>query len=355
MKVIEVDQVIDFSRYQLVDVRSPSEFAQGHIPGAVNVPLFFDEERHVIGCTYKDDGRPEAVLKGLEFVGPRMAELAKQGQQLAERGHLLLYCARGGMRSDSVGWLWERMGLGGQRLAGGYKTYRKWVLAQSSGSRTFLIIGGKTGSGKTELLHHLSGSGEQILDLEALAHHKGSVLGNLGQPPQPTQQQFENELASQLVRMDDRRPIWLENESKRIGKVQIPDGLWQQMLGASLIEIDMPLEDRITRLVSEYGCFSAEEVHRQLSYIAKRIGRERLKAIDDYMRGGQLREASRLMCEYYDRKYRNGTDNLRESKEEMTVSTESFASLKQVAAHLISLRSALVESRRTSLKPVESI
>ena len=206
MKVIEVDQVIDFSRYQLVDVRSPSEFAQGHIPGAVNVPLFFDEERHVIGCTYKDDGRPEAVLKGLEFVGPRMAELAKQGQQLAERGHLLLYCARGGMRSDSVGWLWERMGLGGQRLAGGYKTYRKWVLAQSSGSRTFLIIGGKTGSGKTELLHHLSGSGEQILDLEALAHHKGSVLGNLGQPPQPTQQQFENEMRLTYAREEARIP-----------------------------------------------------------------------------------------------------------------------------------------------------
>ncbi|MFN7899561.1 MAG: tRNA 2-selenouridine(34) synthase MnmH, partial [Synechococcaceae cyanobacterium] len=188
----------------LLDVRSPAEFAQGHIPGAINLPVFDDAERAEIGTLYKQQGREAAVLRGLALVGPRLESLAAC---LAERAAaspgqpLRLQCWRGGMRSDSVAWLAGRLGLATLVLQGGYKAYRQWVLAQFERAWPLRLLGGRTGTGKTALLLALRQRGVAVLDLEGLAHHRGSSFGGLGLPPQPSSEHYENRLATGLQAM----------------------------------------------------------------------------------------------------------------------------------------------------------
>ena len=179
----------------VIDVRSPAEFRQGHIPGAINLPLFDDQERKEVGTLYKQVNREAAIFAGFEFIGKKLADLARQGVKLAGRKKkLLVHCWRGGMRSQSMSWLFETTGISCALLDGGYKSFRKHVREQLALPITLKVLGGKTGSGKTLLLSRIQQLGEQIIDLEALAHHKGSAFGALGEPEQPTTEQFENHL-----------------------------------------------------------------------------------------------------------------------------------------------------------------
>ncbi len=289
--------------FPIVDARSSGEFAQGHIPGAINVPLFDNEERKQVGIEYKQKGREEAVRLGLTFVGPRMAEYVDRAREIAPEGKLLLYCARGGMRSRSLAWLWSLAGLRVQTLQNGYKGFRQWVLEMVALPRRYRILAGKTGSGKTWILHELARRGEQVIDLEGLAHHRGSVFGSLGLPEQPTQQQFENNLALALATLDSRRPIWLESESRRIGTLQLPQAFYERMIVSSGVYLDVPLEQRVSNILVEYGNFSAEMLAERLGYIAKRLGGQRTTECRHFIESGDLAEASRILMEYYDRTY----------------------------------------------------
>ena len=196
------------------------------IPGAVSIPLFDDDERAQVGTIYKKQSKVKAVQKGLEFVGPKMKDFSKRALALDSQ-QLIVHCWRGGMRSGAMSWLFEMLGLTCYRLEGGYKAYRNYVLDFFSQPIRFVVLGGRTGAGKTDILKQLEAMGEQVLDLEGLANHKGSAFGSLGESAQPTSEMFDHLIFNVLRRFDKDRVVWVENESINIGKVFIPQPLWK--------------------------------------------------------------------------------------------------------------------------------
>jgi len=288
----------------LVDVRSPAEYLQGHIPGAINLPLFSDEQRASVGTAYKHQGRQSAVLLGLERVGPRLAQLAQD--LLAHSrgtGSLRLYCWRGGMRSASVAWLAETVGLDCQLLAGGYKSYRRWALASFEQPRQLIVLGGRTGVGKTDLLLALRDRGSNVLDLEGLANHRGSSFGGLGQPPQPSSEHYENRIAAMLWRARADEPIWLEAESAQVGRCRIPAALWQQMQQADVVELQRAGSERVRRLVGVYGAQPQDALRSATERIARRLGPQRTALAVAAIEAGDMATACEQMLDYYDRCY----------------------------------------------------
>jgi tRNA 2-selenouridine synthase len=295
-----------FSKNNVVDVRSPGEFTQGHIPGAVSVPLFSNEERAIIGTIYKQRNRQEAVLKGMEIVGPKLQELVKNCVAAADNRQIFVHCWRGGMRSGFVATLLEMYGLHVATLRHGYKAYRTLTLNTFDKSYNIIVLGGKTGSGKTRILKKLSEKGEQVIDLEGLAHHKGSAFGALGEPAQPTQEQFENELAYRLLQCDEGKPIWLEDESRLIGKKVIPGALWEQMRGSKVFYLQIPFEERLKYIVAEYGKYPPEGIEESITKISRRMGPEQTKNALLAMKAGDIRTAFDYCLHYYDKTYTHG-------------------------------------------------
>ncbi len=277
----------------LIDVRSPSEFAKGHIPGARNTPLLSDADRVAVGTTYKQVGRREAFALGLELVAPNVAPL------LAEvSGPVEVYCWRGGMRSEAVCTLLQLAGVEATRRTGGYKSFRRWALEMFAGPRQFRVLGGLTGSGKTERLQEM----ERVLDLEKLANHRGSSFGMLGQAPQPSQEHFENLVAVELDRLGDG-PIWVEDESRLIGTCKIPDSLFDQLQKAPIEVIKVSRKERLTRLVAEYGDFPKEQLVAATTRLKKRLGSERTARAIAHVEGERMEAAAEIILDYYDRAY----------------------------------------------------
>jgi len=292
--------------YPVVDVRTPSEFAKGHIPGAFNIPLFSDDERAVVGTLYNKKGHSAAVLRGLDIVGPKMAAMAQEASRLAPEQRLLVHCWRGGMRSASMAWLFETVGLCCSILEGGYKAYRASFREMILNTNwNFVVLGGPTGSGKTDVLKALEKRGEQVLDLEGLANHKGSAFGALGQDRQPTTEQFQNEIHEVLRKFDAQRPVWVEGESYNIGKVFIPDQLFNRLLEAPLIMFELNREKRLDRLVKEYGCFPKDLLAHSVEKIQKRLGGLRTKEALDALEIGDYRKVADITLQYYDKSYAN--------------------------------------------------
>lgn len=287
----------------VIDVRSPKEFAQGHIPGAFSIPLFSDEERAMVGITYTREGNKDAILKGLEIVGPKLADYVRQASKLAQGGEVLVHCWRGGMRSEAMAWLLNFSGIEVSLLDGGYKAYRRYIRQSFESGPPVKVLGGMTGSGKTEMLRNMKADGEQVIDLEALAHHKGSAFGALGEEPQPTTEQFENDLAAEWLSMDPGRPVWVEDESLNIGKVIIPDVLFQRMREAEFHFLDVPFETRVGRLMEEYGRFEKEALLELISKISRRMGGDQAKWAADSLKEGNLKKAVEIVLGYYDRTY----------------------------------------------------
>jgi tRNA 2-selenouridine synthase len=291
----------------VIDVRTPAEFSKGHIPGSINIPLFDNEGRAIVGTLYKQVSREAAILKGLELVGPQMATIASKALALAQNRPVLVYCWRGGMRSGSVAWLLQNVGLKVSTLLGGYKSYRHHF--QSLLKRhnwQFINIGGPTGSGKTEILNALKEMGQQVIDLENLACHKGSAFGALGQPPQPSSEHFENLVHEQLLSFNAELPIWLEDESHSIGSVYISEFFFERMKSNYNLFITIPDEDRINRLVHDYAVFTKEDLKQSVLKIKKRLGGlisdQALTSIED----GDFATVAKLVLHYYDKTYAYG-------------------------------------------------
>ena len=290
----------------ILDVRSPAEFAQGHIPGATSLPLFDDAGRAEIGTLYKQKGRSEAVMRGLALVGPRLAELAqalRQASALHPGQPLRLHCWRGGMRSGSVAWLASQLDLPVLLLEGGYKSYRGWVLACFERPWPLRLLGGRTGTGKTELLLALRQRGVAVVDLEGRAHHRGSSFGALGLPPQPSSEHYENLLAADLHQLEDAGEIWLEAESSQVGRCRIPAGLWQQMKQAQALEVRRPLPWRIDQLVAVYGVQDPAALEEATRRISRRLGPQRTAAALEAIARADWATACSQMLDYYDRCY----------------------------------------------------
>ncbi len=304
-ELVKIDSFISLSaRFPVVDVRAPLEFQQGHIPGAVNIPLFDDNERKVVGTAYKKENKEAAMYAGLEFAGKKLVKLAKQGERAAGKNKtLLVHCWRGGMRSKSMVWLFETMGLTCYLLEGGYKSYRSYAREVLATPLNLLVIGGRTGSGKTAILHHLSLLGEQVIDLEGLAHHKGSAFGALGELDQPSTEQFENELCKELLPLDTKKVTWIEDESRNVGKCVIPGELYSRMKETEIVFLDISREQRARHLVGDYAQYEQEALRTCVLKIEKRLGgdrtREALEAIDRE----DFYQTAMITLHYYDKAY----------------------------------------------------
>lgn len=288
---------------KIIDVRSPAEFLKGHIPGAVNIPIFSDLERARVGTTYKQESKEDAISLGLEIVGPKLKDFATLAKNEAVENELYVYCWRGGMRSAKMAWLFELVGIKTSVLEGGYKSYRGQLLEVFKNIQHLIVLQGPTGSGKTEILKALQKLGAQVVDLEGTAHHKGSTFGGLGQGEQPTTQQFQNDLFHAFLKLDLSAPIWLESESATIGKVYLPETLWRQMNSAKVVSIEIPRAERIKNILRQYGDFPADVLCERVQQLAQRLGGAAVKEAVAYIQSGELAEAVDLLLTYYDKSY----------------------------------------------------
>ncbi|MCK5823466.1 MAG: tRNA 2-selenouridine(34) synthase MnmH [Bacteroidales bacterium] len=322
---IEADEFLEKSKsISIIDVRTPAEFEQGHISGAFNIPIFSNEERAAVGTLYKNSGKNTAVLKGLEFVGPKLVLFAKQVKTITKSNSILIHCWRGGMRSSSMAWLFETIGIDSFLLKGGYKAYRSFIRESFNESKKIIILGGLTGSGKTDVLKELEKNGEQIIDLEGLAHHKGSAFGALGQNKQPTTEQYENDLYEIWNTFDLNKRIWLEDESQSIGFVWLPISLYSQMRQAVVVKMNIPFECRIKRLVKEYSCFDNTVLEEIVNKLFKRLGGQNVKDALAGINDNNYALVAEIVLKYYDKAYNFGLNKRDESKIYDIVFTEDI-------------------------------
>lgn len=336
----------------LLDVRSPAEFQTAHVAGAQNLPLFSDEERARVGTAYAREGQEAASLLALRLVGGKLADMVEKARQLcpprpltpeaatllrdrspltdasvrptgqkspqteaapASPRHVLLHCWRGGLRSRSVGWLLESCGFTVHLLHGGYRAFRAHVRRELARPRPVLVLGGMTGCGKTDILHALADRGEQVIDLEGLARHRGSAFGAVAlHEAQPGNEAFENSLFEQWRVLDPRRPVWLEDESRRIGHVTLCEEFFRHIDASPLLVVDLPLPLRIRRLVAIYGSAApgsppeasiVEALCAALQKLRRRLGSEACTRCCELVREGRLDEAAGRVLHYYDKCY----------------------------------------------------
>jgi tRNA 2-selenouridine synthase len=292
----------------VIDVRSPGEFSKGHIPGAFNLPLFDNEERAMIGTLYVQSGRDIAIKEGMELVGRKFSRFIGEIERLVPGKEMLLHCWRGGMRSESLAWFFEKLGYKVTLLEGGYKSYRRFIRQEFSKPVKIILIGGMTGSGKTELLNRI-GVGEQTIDLEAMASHKGSSFGHLGQDQQPSTEQFENDLFASWNSIDPGRLLWLEHESKQIGKIFLPDPFYAAMLNGILLKINLPVHIRVQRLVKEYACFDLSLLQEVVVHLKQNMGTLQSKLAMEALSRNDFETVAGILLEYYDKTYENALKN----------------------------------------------
>jgi len=290
----------------VIDVRSPSEFSKGHIPSAYNIPLFSDEERAIVGTKYVQESRYNSVIAGLDFVGPKLSGFIDKVSAIAPEKKVLVYCWRGGMRSSSMSWLFNLAGFNSKTLIGGYRSYRRYLKEYLTKPINLTILGGMTGSGKTDLLSQLSKLGQQVIDLEGLANHKGSAFGAIGQKPQPSTEFFENLLFEEIVKLDPNIPTWVEDESKSIGSVFIPNEFFSQMLNSPVIAIELPTKIRIERLAKDYTNCNPELLIASVNRITKRLGSDNASRAIKSIQEGRFDEAIEITLKYYDKTYLYG-------------------------------------------------
>ncbi len=297
----------------LIDVRSPSEYYKGHLPNSINIPLFDNEERSTIGTIYKKEGRKKAVIEGLNFFEKKMEffldnlfmsiEAHKNIPNKNNEFFIRIYCSRGGMRSQSIAWLLEKYKLKPITLKGGYKIYRRWVLNSFSKKFNIVVIGGKTGTGKTRLLSLLEKYKYQTIDLEGFACHRGSTFGGLGMKEQPSNEQFENKIAEKLNSFKVSNNIFVEAESANIGKCKIPHEFFNQMKNSRRIEIIRSESNRLDELIDTYSVFKREELQESVLRIKKRLGPQRTKMALESINNERWDLVCKSVLEYYDKCY----------------------------------------------------
>ncbi len=298
----------------IIDVRSPSEFAAERIPEAINIPLLSDAERVMVGIIYKSEGDLIARRKALSIIAPKIPQLIEEIVSHKEHTRsIVVHCWRGGLRSEAVSSVLSIAGIPSYRLTGGYKAWRNMVLKELvEGRYDFepIVLYGLTGAGKTELLHELSKREFQVLDLEALANHRGSTFGGLGLAEQPSQKNFEAALWNQLRKFDRSKPVFIEAESRKIGKLSLPDQILEKIKSGPAILVESSLQSRAARITHDYleACksteFALQGVLSMLVRLKGGLGKSRVDRIGGLLNGGSIEEAVQaLLAEYYDPLY----------------------------------------------------
>jgi tRNA 2-selenouridine synthase len=308
--MISIDEFLELREsLPIVDVRSENEFGEGHIRGAINIPILNNDERVAVGTDYKQKGQFEAIKTGFRLVGPRFLEIINNAERVAANRELLVYCWRGGMRSSNFCQILGMAKIKTLQLSGGYKAYREQALASYKTPMKLHIIGGCTGSGKSEILRELGRRGEQVIDLETLAGHKGSVFGGLMMGPQPTTEQFQNDLFEELMKLDLSRRIWVEDESIAVGKIFLPQEFWTQMSSAPVYEISVDKHIRVGRLVNEYGKADKQAFLEAMELIMKKLGGQNFKEAKKKLFEDDMASTIAILLNYYDKAYGIGLTN----------------------------------------------
>lgn len=347
---IDVETFLSLNfKFPVIDVRSEAEFAHAHIPGAISMPLFNNEERKVVGTAYKQQSKQKAIKLGLELFGKKMVsmihfveELFINKDSLASKT-VVVHCWRGGMRSGGVSWLLDMYGFKVYTITGGYKAFRQWATKQFEKDYNIHILGGYTGSGKTYVLQEMKNMKHIVIDLESLANHKGSAFGNIGMPAQPTQEMFENLLSLELKKAADNclfrdeknmqelntnsittdgsvttdialhkpdhqptSPIWIEDESQRIGLVILPLPFFQKIRNKPIYFLDIPFDERLKHILSGYGKGNKQELIAAIVRIQKRLGGLETKTAINYLIEDNMAESFRILLKYYDKLYKKG-------------------------------------------------
>ncbi len=387
---IDAEAFVSLSKiHPVIDVRSEGEYQHAHIPSAYSLPLFNNEERKIVGTTYKQQSREAAIKTGLDYFGTKMRSMVEEVEKLIDERSkkiekktsanqeendisktVLIHCWRGGMRSGAVAWLLDLYGFEIYSLSGGYKAFRNWTLQQFDKEYCFRILGGYTGSGKTYVLHELKNNGGKIIDLEQLAGHKGSAFGNIEFKPQPSQEMFENMLAVELGSIDVRcqmtddreegdqlttkneklttinyplstvnsQPsthLWLEDESQRIGLVNIPNSLWKTMRQQPVYFLDIDFEERLLHIVKEYGKADKEKLVNAILRIQKRLGGLETKTALNFLVENDVTECFRILLTYYDKQYLKALNNRETSAPLITKIECSEVDAKENAKQLL--------------------
>lgn len=290
----------------LLDARSEGEHLQGHIPGATSFPILNNEERKLVGTCYKQQGHKPAVIMGYKLVGPKFSEFLKHAYKHFEGQEIYIHCWRGGLRSQIMANLLSSAGFEVNLIKGGYKTYRNEVLNFLAQDFEFEVLGGLTGSGKSEVLEQLSLKGAQVLDIENLAVHKGSAFGALGLPEQPSQEQFENNLYQVLKKFGLNQPIWVEDESRLIGRLQIPTSIYTGIRNGFVHFLDYSFETRLSHIIQEYGVFPPAHLAEITAKLRKRMGDLNNRTAIESIQQGNVQAWAEEVLKYYDKQYLYG-------------------------------------------------
>jgi len=357
MKVIDYEDTLDLKNKIYIDVRTEKEFAEATIPSAVNIPLLNSEERKLIGTMYKQESPKKAKLKGVEIVSPKIPNLINKINDLNEKyNNLILFCSRGGLRSESPAKFAELAGIEVFKLRGGYKSYRNYILDHLNSfdiKSTFVILHGNTGVGKTKILLEIEKMGGSILDLEALANHRGSAFGSIGLGSPYNQKMFDSLLYEELKKKDKKDGyIFLEAESRRIGYSIIPDIVLQAMQSGLKIIVTAPIEKRVEIIYEEYVNDIMEDKDKFIhlageslkaieKYAVQKAGKAGYSAmLEDLSRGDFKPLIKKLLQKYYDPLYAHSqnkidqftaeieADNIKKAAEEILqlVNSTSFHS-----------------------------
>lgn len=321
---INIDEFLGLSKkHPILDVRSPSEFQHAHIPGSFSFPLFDDDERKIVGTIYKQVNKELAIKKGLEFFGPKMHKMIESAEQIQNSFYnihtatnniprrFLVHCWRGGMRSAAISWLLDLYGYKVDTLIGGYKSYRSIVRHKFNERIKFKLIGGYTGSGKTDLLNIMKQLKKPVIDLEELAGHKGSAFGAIGLPAQPSQEMFENKIFDNIYSKQAQNnetnnhdyEIFIEDESQRIGTVNIPQELWENMRIQPMYFLEIPFEKRLQYILETYGKLDRSALIASISRIQKRLGGLETKNAILALLENDTRKSFEILLRYYDKQY----------------------------------------------------
>lgn len=295
---------------EVIDVRTPAEFDLDHIPGAINLPVLSNEERVTVGTLYKQTGTFEAKKLGAALIAKNVSShLLNYFQTKPSRYSTLIYCWRGGQRSQSLGLILQKIGFQAKVLQSGYKGYRRNVvkcLETLPQQFEYKVLCGLTGAGKTERLHELSKEGYQTLDLESLARHRGSLLGELPSTTQPSQKLFDSRLAAAFIQFDQKFPVWIESEGQRIGRVQLPKSLWEQMRNSSCVWLHRPLAERAKYLIQTYEHFIQHPsiLKERLGHLVQCVGKEKLGLWFHWIEEQKWQDlVEDLLTSHYDKSY----------------------------------------------------